>query len=187
MRIVVIDVETTSLHRTPRSGVAHIGASEVDTGLLDTTGDSYQAVCKPVEDRSLIEEAWIFGQGELTVDQVMEAPDHDEVATEFREWLGDRPWTAYNLAFEEQFLCAEPWDLPRSGLECIMLAAAPVCKLPGDGYHGDDYKWPKLREAWAHLVGGAYPRVWHSALQDAVAAGSILLVLVEMGHYRISD
>ena len=183
MKVVVIDVETTSLERTLEDGVVHIGATEIDTDLMDTTGDSYQNVCKPVFDRTLIEDAWIFEHGELTIDQVMEGPFHSVVAAEFEKWLNGRQWTAYNLAFEEKFLCDNPWNLPRSNLECIMLAATPVCRIPG--YDGDTYKWPKLKEAWRVLIGEPYPSVWHSALQDASAAAMILLKLIESGDYQI--
>ena len=192
MRIVVIDVETTSLEPSSRDGVVHIGAVEIETDQLDTTGDAFQAVCKPVFERGLIENAWIFKNGELTIDQVMDAPYHSEVAVQFINWLDGRPWTAYNLEFERKFLCRGPWNLRQPDLRCIMLAATPVCKLPGlhdydiDYPDAETYKWPKLREAWRCLIGTPYPRVWHSALQDADAAARILLKLLESNNYQIA-
>jgi hypothetical protein len=175
---------------------------EIDTQALDTTGDAYQAICKPVFEADLIKDAWIFKNGELTIEQVMDAPYHTWVAVQFENWLANRPWTSYNLAFEEAFLCRDPWGLPRSGLKCIMLAATPVCMVPNPyfddhsmsyDYDIDDpdyepmspYKWPKLREAWAHIIGGPYPAVWHSALQDADAAARVLIKLIESGNYKL--
>lgn len=199
---MVIDTETTALRPVGPHGVIHLGAVEVDTEVLDTTGDAYQAICKPVFEAELIKDAWIFEHGELTLEQVMDAPFHTEVAVQFENWLADRPWTSYNLDFEEAFLCHEPWRLQRSGLKCIMLAATPVCKIPNPhfdenamsyDYDIDDpvyepmspYKWPKLREAWDCIIGERYPAVWHSALQDADAAARILLRMIESGGYKL--
>jgi len=61
---------------------------------------------------------------------------------------------------------------------CTMLASTPHCKLPGR--NGQQYKWPKLSEAYKFFVGEDLVDA-HDALNDVRATAKVFRHLVEKG------
>lgn len=61
---------------------------------------------------------------------------------------------------------------------CTMHSTTAICQLPGNF----GYKWPKLIEAYKHLVDPAGFEGAHDALADVKACAAILDVLEEKGH-----
>lgn len=84
---------------------------------------------------------------------------------------------AHNLDFDRMLVMAElarmaeATDLDlmrnRSGF-CTMRAATPIMRIPGRA----GYKWPNLREAYAHFVGGQFEGA-HDAMADVRACRSV--------------
>ncbi len=65
---------------------------------------------------------------------------------------------------------------------CTMLAAVPVCRLPGRF----GYKWPTLQEAHTHIVGRSFAGA-HDALVDVRACRDVYFGLVERGALSVSE
>lgn len=90
---------------------------------------------------------------------------------------------AHNLDFDDMVVASAFWRAKaspnpfallddvtgrRNGF-CTMRAMTPVCKLPG-AY--DDYKWPKLVEAYRHCYGRDFEGA-HDALSDVRACADV--------------
>lgn len=81
----------------------------------------------------------------------------------------------HNAAFERGMVAAtlyrmnkatDVWLRPRLRFHCTMLAAAPICRLPGKLENGV-HKWPTLDEAAAVLLGRQPREGHHRAWGDA--------------------
>lgn len=66
---------------------------------------------------------------------------------------------------------------------CTMLATTDVCKLPSSFKKGaDQYKWPKLEEAYAMLIDPAGFDGAHDAMNDVMATYAVWKWLRNNGH-----
>ncbi|MDR0198474.1 MAG: 3'-5' exonuclease [Methanomassiliicoccaceae archaeon] len=188
--VYVVDTETTGLAGAPKDKVVDIAVCRVVLGN-DVVEKVYSSVVG--HDTSgwgdELRRSWIFENTDLTVDMVNDAPPEQEVVRRITEILGGRNVTSFNFSYDfDKFLYKEPWSLRRRivPFNCIMIASKDVCRLPG---LYEDYKWPRLDEAYRIIVkgdpagiGGAQA---HRAMSDAVAASHILLELYRMGRYFI--
>ena len=184
--VFVLDTETTGLCGYPRDRVVDIAICKVnfDTAKIE---EVYSSVVGHDVDKWDIDQknAWIFQNTDLKLEDVKNAPPLEEIASDVQDILKGNVVTSYNVGFDfRKFLNYNPWKL---GLHshigpCIMLAATDICKIPG---YGEDYKWPKLQEAYDLITVddpvGIKGRQTHRALSDAVMASWILLELAAMG------
>jgi len=186
--IYVLDTETTGLDGYPSDLVVDIAICKVDP-RKGTVENVYSSVVGYNTDNWTegTKNAWIFLNTDLTVDEVSKAPDAKKVAADVARILKGRNVTAFNKEFDlKKFLYHEPWNLRNVILEsdCIMLAAKDVCKLPG---LYDDYKWPRLEEAYSMIVEGDPADIrgeqTHRALSDAVMASYVLIGMYRNGQY----
>ena len=186
--IYVLDTETTGLNGHPSDLVVDIAICKVDPGK-GTVENVYSSVVGYNTDNWTegTKNAWIFLNTDLTVDEVSKAPDAKKVAADVANILRGRNVTAFNKEFDlNKFLYHEPWNLRNVIMEsdCIMLAAKEVCKLPG---LYDDYKWPRLEEAYSMIVEGDPADIrgeqTHRALSDAVMASYVLIEMYRNGQY----
>ena len=90
---------------------------------------------------------------------------------------------AHNLDFDRTMIVAElfrmrQWEsllaakqafVEKPGF-CTMKATTPICKLPGK--FGNDYKWPKLQEAYKHLFNEEFQGA-HDAMADVRACARV--------------
>ena len=179
MKLAVIDTETTAL--SPEHGeIVEVALVEVDTdtSIIRTL---LNRLCYPGGIIDL-ENAWVVRQGHITAQEIRKSPDIWKVSADLLHHLDYLPWTSYNRSFDASFLCRKPWNLPRPTLPCIMEAATQACKIP----QNDDYKWPKLSEAHSILLDGTRQGSYnaHRALDDALMAAEVLLVLINDGYFK---
>lgn len=155
---------------------------------------NYNMLVRPNVDKEAIQDSWIVSSGHIDIDLIVKARPTHIIASELRETLGILPWTSYNTDFDSDFLCKEPWGIPRPSMPCIMKKATWACKIPSlhDYDPMDDeaqiYKWPKLIEAHNILVDNpelpfGQP---HRAMVDAWMAAEVLIELIKKGYYEIS-
>ena len=86
---------------------------------------------------------------------------------------------AHNSDFDRLMVAIESdrtvCPLPKRDWFCTMKATTPICKLPGKY---DDYKWPKLQEAYTHIFKAPFEGA-HDALADVRACKRIYFWLKE--------
>jgi DNA polymerase-3 subunit epsilon len=186
--IYVIDTETTGLDGYPRDVVVDIAVCKVDP-RKGTVDEIYSSVVGHDVSRWNDERknAWIFQNTDLSLDMVASAPPAEKVASDIRKILSGKNVTTFNTGFDlDKFLYHEPWSLKGKIIpsRCIMLASKNVCRLPG---LYEEYKWPKLEEAYSIIVDGDPAGIngeqTHRALSDAVMASHILIALCRNGRY----
>ena len=186
--IYVIDTETTGLDGYPRDVVVDIAICKADLrkGTVENVYSSIVGYDVEKWDDGK-RNAWIFQNTDLTLDAVAAAPSAEKVAAEVRNILRDKNVSTFNTGFDlVKFLYREPWSLKNVIREsrCIMLASKDVCKIPG---FYEEYKWPRLDEAYSMLVDGDPAGIrgnqTHRALSDAVMASHILIALYRKGAY----
>jgi len=186
--VYVLDTETTGLNGYPNDLVVDIAICKVDPrkGKVE---NAYSSVVGYNTDNWTEEtkNSWIFLNTDLTVDEVSKAPDVKKVAADVAKILRGRNVTAFNKEFDlNRFLYHEPWNLRNVIKEskCIMLASKDVCRLPG---LYDDYKWPRLDQAYSMIVPGDPAAIngeqTHRALSDAVMASYVLIELYRNNRY----
>jgi DNA polymerase-3 subunit epsilon len=186
--VLVIDTETTGLQGAPIDKVVDIAVCKVTLG--DNKVDVlYSSVVGHDTSKwnSELKRSWIFENTDLTIDMVNKAKQEEKVIREVAMILKDRNVTSFNFAYDfDKFLYQRPWSLKGTFVpfKCIMEASKNVCKLPG---LYEEYKWPKLSEAYDMIVKGDPAGVdgvqEHRALSDAVTASYILLELYRKGVY----
>jgi len=186
--VYIVDTETTGLNGAPRDKVVDIAICRVVLGE-DRVENVYSSVVghdTAKWDREL-KHSWIFENTDLTLETVNTAPPEQDVARDVLRILNGKNVTSFNFSFDfDKFLYKEPWSLRNKIVPfgCIMMASTNVCKLPG---MYEDYKWPRLDEAYKIIVKGDPARIGgaqtHRALSDAVVASYILLELHRTGRY----
>ena len=186
--IYVLDTETTGLDGYPRDVVVDIAVCRADP-QKGTVEEIYSSVVGHDVSRwdEAKKNAWIFQNTDLSLEMVASAPPAEKVASDIRKILSGKNVTTFNTGFDlDKFLYHEPWSLKGAIIpsRCIMLASKNVCKLPG---LYEEYKWPKLEEAYSMIVdgdpAGINGKQEHRAMSDAVMASHILIALSRNGRY----
>ncbi|MDR0778678.1 MAG: 3'-5' exonuclease [Methanomassiliicoccaceae archaeon] len=186
--VLVIDTETTGLKGAPYDKVVDIAICRVSLGS-DKVDVIYSSVVG--HDTSKwnddLKRSWIFENTDLKLEMVNKAKPEAQVIQEVAKILKDKNVTSFNFAYDfNKFLYPQPWSLKGTfaPFRCIMEASKNVCKLPG---LYEEYKWPKLSEAYDIIVKGDPAGVngeqEHRAISDAVMASYILLELYRTGNY----
>jgi DNA polymerase III epsilon subunit-like protein len=175
-QVVVVDTETTGFGQTNRpprlDGIVQVGFAWRN---MEGRVIRWQESCNPGES------FFVAGRADeaprvsgLTLPMVRAARSASEVATDFREKLGGIEkesrspveLRSFNRAFDEPFLAAPPWNIPRASWgPCVMLAAQEYLCLE---------RWPGLALA-VNLTGIQPPE--GRAHTAAVDAHTALLVL----------
>ena len=186
--VYVLDTETTGLFGSPKDKVVDIAICKVTLGE-DNVETIYSSVVG--HDTSNwnddLKHAWIFDNTDMTLEMVDNAPPESQVINEVKKLLDGKNVTSFNFSYDfNKFLYREPWSF-RSKIvpfRCVMMASKDVCKIPG---LYEDYKWPRLDEAYSYIVKGDPAGIEgiqkHRALSDALMASHILLELDRMGRY----
>lgn len=186
--VYVLDTETTGLDGAPKDKVVDIAICRVELGSGKVEEVYSSVVGHDISgwDDSL-RHAWIFENTDLTLDMVRDAPSENEVVRDVTKILSGANVTSFNISFDfDKFLYKEPWSLKGRFVpfRCIMLASRDVCRLPG---LYEEYKWPKLEEAYRMIVKGDPANIngkqSHRAMGDAVMASYVLSELHRTGNY----
>jgi len=186
--VYVVDTETTGLTGAPKDKVVDIAVCRVFLGT-DRVDRVYSSVVGHDTSKwnDELKRSWIFENTDLTAEAVHNAPPEEDVVRQVSEILRGKNVTSFNFSFDfDKFLFRPPWSLHGAVVpfKCIMIASKNVCKLPG---LYEDYKWPRLDEAYGMIVRGDPADIHgvqaHRAMSDAVMASHILLELHRTGNY----
>ena len=186
--VYVVDTETTGLLGAPKDKIVDIAVCKVTLGD-DKVENVYSSVVghdtRKWDDE--LRRSWIFENTDMTLEMVDKAPPEAQVVKDISKILGGANVTSFNFQFDfDKFLYKEPWSLRPNVVpfRCVMLASKDVCRIPG---LYEDYKWPKLDEAYRIIVKGDPAGISgvqaHRALSDAIMASHILLELHRTGNY----
>ncbi|MDD2999465.1 MAG: hypothetical protein PHV05_10430 [Candidatus Riflebacteria bacterium] len=88
--------------------------------------------------------------------------------------------TAFNKRFDFEFLKSR--GLKVKELDCPMLLAVNVCRLPGKLR---SYKWPTVEEAWKHFFPNEPYSEKHRGADDALHEAKIVYELYKMGVFKV--
>ncbi|WP_371803937.1 exonuclease domain-containing protein [Candidatus Lokiarchaeum ossiferum] len=184
MKIAVLDIETTG--RTPKTGtIVEIGICLLDlkshfkSKLFDST-------CREVNfdflhEEKLLENAWVFQNSSLTIEDVRNGPTWEYIKPKIQKILSKFPVTAYNKQFDFGFLQTRGIKI-RKELDCPMIKATPVLKIPG---FYDEYKWPSVQEAWEYFFPNRKDYMEeHRAYDDALHEADIVKALYDIGAWK---
>lgn len=172
--IYIVDLETTGFNPR-RDKIVEIGIV-----LLDTLDYDYKVVLNEIirYPKAEVESAWIVQNGIITLEKIAKGAPLDLTKKQTQAVLKDQPWTSYNTAFDYPFL--KQWDLkdllpPKY---CIMERSTGIVPTEWQDWK-QEYKWPKLSEAYAYLYGKSLSEV-HRAIQDATTATKVLTKLLQL-------
>lgn len=192
MEIYVVDTETTGLEGHPVDVILEIAICKVNTETKTVEKVYDLIVGHDITDWEYHRRhAWIFGNSNLKLSMIPSGKSEKEVIKEVREILKDKYVTSYNTSYDfAHFLSLEPWSLDnvvKDIISCIMISSTPVCGI--EGYY-DEYKWPRLEEAYDMLVEGNPAKIEgqdHRALSDTLMASHVLLSLFESNNYSLPE
>lgn len=100
--------------------------------------------------QEVIKNGWPVKQGFITLDEIAKGRNPVLVKEEIQKLLQGQVVTSYNTDFDMTFL--------RKRLEltnfivpyCLMKKSTPLVRIPG---YYDEFKWPKLQEAYKYFYG----------------------------------
>ena len=176
-KILVVDLETTDL-KPSKGDIIEIGAV-----LLSADGTIEKAVdvvVRPTRSVEAWQNCWTLKNTDLTVEAVLASKPLVKVRDSLQVLLWHYPVTSYNRDFDTGYLKYNGFKA-RWCSACPMLIASEVMKLPGNY---NNYKWPKLQEAWKYFFPGVVYKIHHRALDDAWCTAQIIQRLKELGYYE---
>ncbi len=129
--------------------------------------------------------AWIFIHSDLKFEDVLKAPDLEDIRLSVQEILDKYSITAFNIEFDLGFLESRAFRVPNQ-LPCIMKTATNIVKIESRWKKGPEkYKWPKCQEAWDFFFHDSDYIETHRAADDAVHEAKILFEMYKSGQYPI--
>lgn len=174
-KIAIVDIETDGLD--PKNNIVEIGIYELDlkTGKTRILFDSV------VKDLGVIDcDAWIFKNSDLTVEEVLAAPDLNCFKFALQRIFDTYYITAYNTQFDFGFLESRYLRIPHK-LDDPMLVATDICKI--ENYYG--YKWPKFEEAYDHYFPDESMDTPHRAAKGAELEAKLVYEMYKRGDMKI--
>lgn len=165
--IVVLDIETTSL-RHDSGMIVEVGSCFLDLNS-GKVSPIFSAVCQE-EKIELDENAWVFKNSDLTIEDVRSAP----CLNDFREFfqgvldLG-YPIAAYNQNFDFGWLESRKFQITQKFWDPMEKLTQIICLR---GPYGN--KWPSVQEAWNYLFKDEKYIEKHRALDDAIHEAKII-------------
>ncbi len=187
-KIAVIDIETTGLDPVYNL-ICEVGIVELDL----STGERKVIFDKIVKEDGFGEEhrgEWIFQYSNLIFEDVLDAPKLEIYRDELQAIFNKYGISAFNKSFDLGFLKNRGFVFPYE-LPCIMITATNVCRIPFrnpldiERYEGQEYKWPKVQEAWNFLFPNSDYIEGHRATDDAMHEAKILYELYLLGYYYL--
>ncbi len=181
MKIIIVDIETTAFLQQGGK-IVEIGIVELNlkNGVITKLFDSL--VKEPGLDESHKEGkfGWIFKNSDLKFEDLQDAPSLEELRPKIQNLFRKYYATAFNKKFDFDFLRNRGFMI--RDLDCPMLVATDVCKLPGKF---SLYKWPKVQEAYDFLFGENDYIEKHRGCDDAIHEAQIVYELYKRGHFQI--
>jgi len=180
---VIIDIETTGLDRRNdlilEIGVVELNLTNGDTNVL------FETFVNEPEFGENFRNAWIFGNSDMSFDDICNAPSFSEIRHRLQELLNNYFVTAFNKEFDFDFLRRRGIEIPNE-LPCIMLTATPICEIPKTWDDPNDpFKWPSVQEAWDFFFPDTDYEEAHRAANDAIHEARILYEMYVRGQFPI--
>jgi len=178
--IAIVDIETTDLK--PDNGlIVEIGIVELNlkTGGTKVLFDSL--IKEPGFDEKS-RYSWIFSNSDLKFDDVLIAPNLIGLKQDIQKILNQYHLTAYNKAFDFEFLTAKGFSIKKEVAD-IMETAKNVCKIIKPN---GELKCPKFQEAWNYFFPNKFYIEKHRALDDALHEALVLFEMYQRGHFIIN-
>jgi DNA polymerase III epsilon subunit-like protein len=178
-KLLVVDIETTGFSHS-KDGIVELGICELclETGKTTKLFDRVFQSSKLTKKHN---EAWIFTQGYMTVEEVRGQPDISFYAAEiqgiFDQYKGRV--TAWNRVFDVGFLGSREFDLGKD-ISCPMKDSTNFFKIKGP----KGFKWPKAQEAWDLLFPDTPRTELHRGYDDAQMEAMIIYELIKKGAYK---
>ena len=186
--VIILDIETTGLDGYEKGDkILSVGIATVNTVNKTVTPTFYAPIYQELTEKDL--DCWLFKTKHMLPEEITGAPfGEGEVASVVAEIIDGMTVTTYNTDFDlDRFI--NPWfdEIINGGpfyfrAPCIMKAADQVEEIPRT-VHADYTSWPSLKASFYQLCGGQSGLKMHNALNDAMAAGEVLLALMERGLY----
>jgi len=173
----VLDIETTGFSAA-KDSIVEIGIVELDL-YTGATSIIYDQLVKEHNLREQNSQAWVFQNSDLDFAQVWNAkPLEFDI---IQDILNHYPITAFNKKFDFTFFRERGFLI--NELDCPMLLATNVCKIPGKR----GYKWPTVEEAWHFFFPGISYIEKHRGADDALHEAKIVHRLYELGVFKLHD
>ena len=181
MIVGVLDIETTGWLKAG-GHIVEVGMAKFDTvlGGVDVVLDIQ---CKEEGMKRKEQDAWIFKNSSLKVEEVRAAPILEELRPTIQAAFdGVDVLTAYNKSFDFTYMRDRKFNMGKEW-PCPMLALTPYAKI--DKKNGSKgYKWPTVEEAWNFLFPD-FPYVEeHRGCDDAVHEASIIYAMFKKGWIK---
>lgn len=184
-KILILDIETT--------GFLNQGGSIVEIGIVELdldTGEIKEVFESLVKEKILTAKhrqepfGWIFNNSDLTASDVRNAPEETEVFLQVQAILNKYPLgcTAFNKKFDFDFLKSRGIGIKE--LPCPMILSTDICKLPG---RFDNYKWPKVEEAFKYFYPDIDYTEKHRGLDDAKHEAMIVYALYKLDIFKLAE
>lgn len=181
--VLVLDIETTGLDGIQKGDkILSIGIVTVNVNNKTVMPTFYAPIYQELEPKDL--DCWLFRTKHMLPEEITGAPFGEEVVSDLvSKIIEGETVTTYNTAFDLD-LFIEPWldGTLYFRAPCLMKACDQVEEIPRT-VHADYTSWPSLKASFYQLCGGQSGLKMHNALNDAMAAGEVLLALMERGLY----
>ena len=129
-------------------------------------------------------DSWIFKNSDITFEEVEKAPTINEITLELQAIFNLYHVTSYNKQFDLGFLKNRNFKIIKE-LPCIMLTATNYVKIESSvKEQPDDYKWPKVEEAWNFFFPHNNYKEVHRAVDDAFHEAKILFKMYKLGYFQ---
>jgi len=164
--------------------IVEIGIVELDLeiGVIKVIFDS---LVKETGFNEKFRDSWIFENSDLTFEEVENAPALPEISQNLQAIFNKYHVTAFNKSFDLTFLRARNFEF-KNELPCIMLTATNHVKK--ELYwkkDSEEYKYPKVEEAWNFFFPNTNYNETHRAADDAFHEAKILYKMFKLDYYQI--
>ncbi|MBY6198288.1 PolC-type DNA polymerase III [Vibrio hangzhouensis] len=163
--VVVLDFETTGLSPTQGDRAIEIGAVKLQDGVVV---DRFQSLMNP----GFRVSGFIEGYTGITNTMLSEAPNCQDVMTDFAHFISGSNLVAHNASFDKRFLDAELALIDRDyqgEFACSLLVSRRLNQETKSHKLGDLVKYHQIEN----------DGVFHRALADAEVTASLWLLLVQ--------
>jgi DNA polymerase III epsilon subunit-like protein/uncharacterized protein (DUF3820 family) len=168
-KVLIVDIETTGFNQH-RDAIVEIGIVLVNlkTKKIKTIFD--KVVKDVLFDLQKHNNAWIFDNSSLTLEDVIAAKPLNSYRNEIQKLFDKYPITAFNKAFDVRFLSARGFTFTET--ECLMKLSSHYTELKK--VNGSK-KLPSMEEAYNHFYPNEGYCEKHRGLDDALNEAKLLL------------
>lgn len=178
-KIMVVDIETTGFFN--KGGlIVEIGAVSLDLASGEVA-PLFDMLIRESGFSDKHRDSWIFKNSDLKFEDVLRARhiNNHLIRMQLQHLFDLFPATAWNKKFDFEFLRDRGFKIRE--LDCPMMLATNICKLPGP--YG--YKWPKVEEAWRYFFPDISYVEAHRGLDDAMHEAKLVHELYKRGVFKV--